>query len=86
MVALQLTVSSENGLLMKKNRQHFDKPSSFTYYHGAGAVTKLNHAKIRQAVIDVLSIRNAIKYEDFKEQVAKQYDVLTGQNIVNRND
>ena len=53
---------------------------------GRGASAKLNHAKIRQAVIDVLSIRNAIKYEDFKEQVAKQYDVLTGQNIVNRND
>jgi hypothetical protein len=53
---------------------------------GRGASAKLNHANIRQSVLDVLSKRNAIKYDDFKEQVAKQYDVLTGQQIVNRND
>ena len=53
---------------------------------GRGGSAKMNHAKIRQSVLDVLSKRNAIKYEDFKEQVAKQYDVLTGQQIVHRND
>jgi hypothetical protein len=53
---------------------------------GRGGSAKMNHANIRQSVLDVLSKRNAIKYEEFKEQVAKQYDVLTSQNIVNRND
>lgn len=53
---------------------------------GRGASAKLNHAKIRQSVLNVLSNTNAIRYEDFKEQVAKQYDVLTGQQIVSRND
>mgnify|MGYP001266944020 CR=1 FL=1 len=53
---------------------------------GRGASAKMNHAMIRQAVFDVLSNKNAIKYEDFKEQITKQYVVLTGQKIVNRDD
>lgn len=53
---------------------------------GRGASAKMNHLEIRQSVFDVLSKKNAIKYEEFKEQIAKRYDVLTGQQIVNRND